>query len=480
MAEADSLEAFDIERYATRPEELLELDRDAAFEFAPDDVEKMQLMAVRRRFAMLKDQLPVLANLAREQGISEIESLNDAAQLLFKHSAYKSYPISLVEKGRFDRLTQWLGKLTTVDLSAVQADDLDSIDDWLDALLRDAGVRIIHSTGTSGKLSFLPIGPDDMQVQTKSAMVVMQQLGQPRPEGLENIPMVVVGHRIMYNGYGAKLEAFARDVYKGDETMLFVLDSGRLSADVLSLGGRLAAAENRGALGRSELSPSLAARLDDFVAAQRAGPERRAKFFDRVFETLRGKRVMLSGNWAMLYEMMEAGRQRGLPDGMFAADSLIQCAGGTKGKSFPEGYREDIKAFLGVPTINEGYGMSEITSLMGMCEAGHYHVPPWLIAFILDPLTGEPSPRQGTHTGRFGVIDLALRQRWGGVLSGDEVTMTFGGCDCGRASPHIADTVRRFGADEGGDDKITCAGAPEAHENAMAFLADLVADRENG
>jgi len=480
MAEAEVLEALDIDRYAERPEELLNLDRNAALEFAPGDVEAMQLLAVRRRFAMLKDQLPVLANLAREQNISELENLDDAAKLLFKHSVYKSYPISLVEKGRFDRLTQWLGKLTTVDLSTVQVNDLDSIDDWLDALLRDAKLRIIHSTGTSGKLSFLPIGPDDMHVQTRSAMVVMQQLGQPKPEGLENIPMIVVGHRVMYNGYGAKLEAFARDVYQGDESMLYVQDPGRLNADVLSLGGRLAAAENRGALGRAELSPSLAARLDDFVAAQRAAPERRAKFFDRIFDTLRGKRVMLSGNWAMLYEMMEAGRQRGLPDGIFAPDSLIQCAGGTKGKSFPEGYRDDIKAFLGVPTINEGYGMSEITSLMGMCEAGHYHVPPWLLAFVLDPVTGAPSPRQGTHTGRFGVIDLGVRQRWGGVLSGDEVTMTFGQCACGRASPHIADTVRRFSEKEGGDDKITCAGAPEAHENAMAFLADLAADRENG
>jgi len=473
MVEADLLETQDIERYAARPEELLDLDRTAAIEFAADDVEKMQLLAVRARFAMLRDKLPALANLAKEHGISEIESLTDAAKLLFKHSVYKSYPISLVEKGQFDRLTQWLGKLTTVDLSAVKTSDLNSIDDWLDALLRDANVRIIHSTGTSGKLSFLPIGPEDIRVQTKSAMVVMQELGQPKPEGLEDIPMIVVGHRVMYNGYGAKLEAFVKDVYHGDESMLYVMDPGRLSADVLSLGGRLAAAEGRGALGRSELAPSLAARLDDFIAEQRAAPERRAKFFDRVFDTLKGRRVMLSGNWAMLYEIMEAGRQRGLSDGVFAPDSLIQCAGGTKGRVFPEGYREDIKDFLGVPTINEAYGMSEITSLMGMCEARHYHVPPWLLVFVLDPETGQPSPREGTHTGRFGVIDLGVKQRWPGVLSGDEVTMSFDTCACGRPGPHIADTVRRFSEREGGDDKITCAGAPEAHDNALAFLADL-------
>ena len=117
--------------------------------------------------------------------------------------------------------------------------------------------------------------------------------------------------------------------------------------------------------------------------------------------------------------------------------------------------------------------MSEMCSLMPKCEAGKYHAFPWMLLFLLDPETGEPAPRTGTHTGRFGVIDLAYQQRWGGVLSGDEVTMTFDRCACGRDGPFIDDDVRRYSEKEGGDDKITCAGAPEAHDNALAFLAEL-------
>lgn len=451
----------------------MDLGRTAALDLSPDDVEQIQLGAVRRRFGVLCEQLPVLANLAREQGVDEIESLDEAARLLFKHSVYKSYPVSLIEKSRFDRLVGWLAKLTTVDLSSVGTEGVDSIDDWLDALLRDAGVRIVHSTGTSGKLSFLPIGPLDARLQCKAAMVGMQAVGDPVPSHLEDVPMIVVGQRIMFNGYGAKMEAMLTELYKGDESKLVVMDQGRLSADVLSLGGRLAAAENRGALGRSELSPAIRKRLDAIVAAQKEMPARRAQFFDHIFTHLRGARVSLSGNWAMLHEMVSAGRERGIPDGLFASDSLIQCAGGTKGKELPAGFQEDIRRFFGVPRINEGYGMSEIPSLLGKCEAGNYHAPPWLLVFVLDPVTGEPFPREGTHTGRFGVIDLTLQERWGGVLSGDEVTMTFGACACGRSGPHVADSVRRFSEKEGGDDKITCAGAPEAHDNALAFLADF-------
>jgi hypothetical protein len=244
-----------------------------------------------------------------------------------------------------------------------------------------------------------------------------------------------------------------------------------MSADVLSLAGRLAAADNRGELGRSQISPAILKRLDQYVEAQKTGPERRARFFDTIFDKLHGQRVMMAGNWGMYYEMLEAGRQRGLKK-VFSPESHFVCSGGAKGKILPDGYREDITAFLGIPEMPESYGMSEMVSLMPKCAAANYHALPWMLVFVLDPQTGQPAPRSGTHTGRFGVIDLSYQTRWGGVLTGDEVTMTFGKCACGIEGPHIG-AVRRYSEKEGGDDKITCAGAPEAHDNALAFLAEL-------
>jgi hypothetical protein len=34
-------------------------------------------------------------------------------------------------------------------------------------------------------------------------------------------------------------------------------------------------------------------------------------------------------------------------------------------------------------------------------------------------------------------------------------------------------TIRRYSEKEGGDDRVLCSGAPEAHDNALAFLAGL-------
>jgi len=58
-------------------------------------------------------------------------------------------------------------------------------------------------------------------------------------------------------------------------------------------------------------------------------------------------------------------------------------------------------------------------------------------------------------------------------LSGDRVTMCFDKCACGRDGPFLNTDVRRYSEKEGGDDKVTCAGAPEAHDNALKFLAEL-------
>lgn len=49
-----------------------------------------------------------------------------------------------------------------------------------------------------------------------------------------------------------------------------------------------------------------------------------------------------------------------------------------------------------------------------------------------------------------------------------------GGCGCGRHSAYVGPKIQRFSEKNGtGDDKISCAGAPDAHEKAMSYLAQL-------
>src|SRR5581483_11480011 len=62
----------------------------------------------------------------------------------------------LVANCRFDLLNAWLNELTVHDLSGVDVSHAQTIDEWLDAVEAATPVRVMVSSGTSGKCSLLP------------------------------------------------------------------------------------------------------------------------------------------------------------------------------------------------------------------------------------------------------------------------------------------------------------------------------------
>jgi hypothetical protein len=108
------------------------------------------------RFDELRDRIPTLQALAGEQKIERIERPDDVVPLLFQHSVYKSYPVSLLVKNKFSALTKWLDRLTTHDLAGVDVSGCESVDEWLDVLDAETPVKVAYSSGTAGSMSFLP------------------------------------------------------------------------------------------------------------------------------------------------------------------------------------------------------------------------------------------------------------------------------------------------------------------------------------
>src|SRR5262245_44316729 len=126
-----------------------------------DEVDALQLAGLKRRFAQLRDAIPVLKKLADAEGVDGVERVEDVVPLLFEHTIYKSYPPSLLEKRRFTQINQWLGKLVTPDMAdaiaAADVTDCAGLDDWFARMDRDVpALRISHTSGTSGTVSFLP------------------------------------------------------------------------------------------------------------------------------------------------------------------------------------------------------------------------------------------------------------------------------------------------------------------------------------
>ena len=459
---------------ASDPQSFVDAEYDSGYALSAEERERAQLAGLRLRFDALKQGIPALARLAEEQGIETINALDDVVPLLFPHTVYKSYPLSFLEQGRFDRLTKWLASLTTTDLSGVDVSGVETIDEWIAALSAGSALMPIHTFGTSGKLSIIPRTAEHLRLAaTINARAIRDFHGAGSGPDLvgDHMPLISPSYRHGASAIARGMNLMA-DLYGGGEA-LFLYPDAYFSADVASLAGRLRAAEARGEEGQLALPEGLIKRRDEFAAREASRGADMDRFFAEAKERFGGRDVFLFAVWPILFEWAEEGLKRGIK-GVFGPNSVLTSGGGSKGRVLPPDYREQIFEFLGFDRHMEFFGMSELIANAPRCPEGNYHFPPVVIPFVLDPETGEPLPRTGLQTGRLAVMDLLADSYWGGFVTGDRVTM--GGfdspCACGRHGPYIQPDIARFSDIKDGDDKINCAGAPEAHDRAIEFLLE--------
>ncbi|MHA2173178.1 MAG: hypothetical protein ACXAB7_25265, partial [Candidatus Kariarchaeaceae archaeon] len=158
------------------PSSLVNLSNEELFNLDPDLVKQIQLSGAQQRFKYFYSRIKSLRKLVDAQNISDINTLNDLAPILFQHTVYKSYPLAFIEKRRFNLLTQWLDKLTIHDLSSISTEKCKSIDSWLESIENQSAIEIVHSTGTTGKLSFLPRSNSEMENFKKAFFLFVEAL----------------------------------------------------------------------------------------------------------------------------------------------------------------------------------------------------------------------------------------------------------------------------------------------------------------
>ena len=440
----------------------------------PDkDQQTYQLAGLQYRFEQLRDRIPYLKKLADRDDIQSIETLNDVVPLLFEHTVYKSYPASLLANNRFGMINNWFGKLTTHDLSKVDVSACDSIDSWFDVMDAETDMVMLHSSGTTGTVSLFPKAKAEMAAIGKQFPLRFQRFGTEPTERNPKAHVIIPTFRSGGSAHFRANDLIARYVGHDDESHIHAAFPQRMSADVLYLAGRIRAAKARGELDKLEIAPNVMARLEKFEAENAQRGEQMRAFLADVSSTLAGKRVWLSAAPPYLLPLAEKGLAEGRT-GLFAPDSAVSTGGGAKGVVLPPDWKEMLMKFAGVDRVSVNYSMSETSGFNMACERGNYHIAPWLIPFMLDPETSKPLPRTGTVTGRMAFYDLLPDTHWGGFISGDEVTITWDKpCGCGRTGHHLAPTIDRYSAQQGGDDKISCAASAEAHEEAMDFLAQV-------
>jgi hypothetical protein len=355
-------------------------------------------------------------------------------------------------------MTKWLERLTSHDLSDVDARGLKSIDQWLE-LLDERGMFVFHSTGTSGKLSFYPRSQVERPVWIEANWKFLELLSPDIRS--TKLPVFWPAYRSGRQA-GTRLIAEFGPLLAGDAANFHALSDEPMSADFMALAMRLRRAQQTGDLKAMDMIRGVVKTRGELLTMRRKRPQMIRDFFSHMVKGYRGRRVFLMAAATDLLAVAQEGLSEGIEQ-IFAPDSVLLTGGGFKGQEEVADWQNVLKRFYGVGRVHLTYGMTELSAYNLGCDEGHYHVLPWSILFLVDPATGQPLPRRGTRTGRVGFFDLLAQTYWGGTLSGDIATVHFGEqCGCGWQGVFIEDSVHRL-ADESGEDRVSCAAVQDAY-----------------
>ena len=437
-------------------QDLLDLiDAPEPFGQPPGEIAPLQLAAARELFAERREQIAVLRRRADDCGVTEVRTLADLVPLLFSHTVYKSYPQTFVQAGRWDRMLAWLQTLSVRKTADVEVEGVTDADDWI-ARLEAAGHHVLATSGTSGKCSFLNHAPEDLERKLRHWR---RALGWPWLTPGQDRPFFSLGPSA---GPNSAIES----ALIGAQVWAPPGDAHFLTDEPLRISDIAAGQALRKRMAEGTATPGEVQAFEE-GAAQRGGRmiEAVRAFADQILER-RHQPMTLTGLWSQHLTVIARARELGIPDGEFHPESCVSAGGGVKGVSLPPDYREQVDRFYAGVVRASGYGMTEMAQLMVRCEAGRYHRAPGLVMLILDQagerLLTEADAVDGRAEGRFAFLDLAIEGRWGGLISGDRVTVDFGDCPCGRHGPTLLDTIARW-SEGGADDHIGCAGTIDAY-----------------
>jgi hypothetical protein len=414
------------------------------------------------RFQERKDRIKLLAFRAKEANISEIGSPEDMVPLLFPHTAYKSYPESILTEQKWDRLGKWLGTISAYPIAPIETDDVEDIDDWIDRLAA-AGNYVSCSSGTTGKAAMLIASEKDMEWSRVDTVGVFSWGSGVQPERDRRMfgvaPAADVPKNITIRD--AQLAAF------GDPR----LEPFRLPIPPITIGQLTKMVVLRKAIADGTARPE---ELAAFEATSRERQETLDKAYVIAAEALvaaRADKLFVSGLWNALYHVAKLVREMGYSAGDFHPDNCIYVGGGLKRALLPPDYQQFVHETFNIPANRtfQNYSMQELNSGMPRCrKGGRYHVPPWVVPFVLNKDGDALLPRpDGEIEGRAAFFDLALDGRWNGVITGDKISLDLSQCACGNAGPTIRDDIVRY-ADLEGDDKIGCAGTIDAYVRGLS------------
>lgn len=433
------------------------------YDIPHEELREAQAEAVNERFQDRKDKIKLLKHRANETGLNEVRSLEDVVPLLFPHTAYKSYPESFLIDERWDRLGKWLDTVSTYRVPPEDPSSIEDVDDWIEKL-KESGHYVSCSSGTSGKSAMLVASEKDMEwvgIEAPAAYTWGSGVPLAQDRRIFGLGPVATVPRNEATG-----EAYV-SALQDPESERF-----RYPVPPITVGSLTQMVVLRKKIAEGTAKPGELAEFEEISAARQKAVDDAVGIAARALIEARHEKLHVTGMWASLYNIAKVVREMGYSAKDFHPENSIYVGGGLKRAKLPDDYREFVyETFNIAPERNyQNYSMQELHSGMPRCQkGGRYHVPPWVVPLILNK-EGDALLDHGYNgevEGRAAFFDLSIDGRWGGVISGDRISIDFSPCACGNRSPSIRDNIVRY-ADIEGDDKIGCAGTVDAYVRGMS------------
>jgi hypothetical protein len=420
----------------------------------------IQLEAANERLQSRMADIPLLANRAERGGVVKVQEPSDLVTLLFAHTTYKSYSEGWLTEGRWDRMGKWLQTVSTYPVEGVDPGGVQSLEDWLKRL-EASNHFVACSSGTTGRPAMLSSSEADLAFTGRTSVASFSWATGIKPEGDRKLfglgPRTGVTRNLrirqaMIDAFASREEPFP---FPGEpitvSSVMEMIALRRRIADGTARPAEIAEFEGLSTKRQTEMDAAISETVDALIDS-------------------RDLRLLVTGMFGTLHPIAEMVREKGYGGTDFRPGNALLTGGGLKGTVLPPDYREYVLDTFNVTAehVYHLYSMQELNTPFPMCGAGRYHVAPWVIVLPLDE-SGEQllDASGGEIAARAAFFDISLDGRWGGVISGDRITVDFGSCRCGHEGPTIGREITRY-ADLPGGDKISCAGTIDAYVRGVA------------
>jgi acyl-protein synthetase LuxE len=387
-----------------------------------DDVAAVRHEALRLNHLRYGALIPSYQRLASALQLLRPLELNTIINNLMFPDLFKSYDRSWLDSRDFKAMTAWIGDVCT-RLPGISLDGVHEPSEWR-LRLRADGLFLSYSSGTSGRISFVPRDGLTWKALCTNGSTYANSTWFNDPQGnAATFDCLVVGPR----GSGMGILDAGAGLARMAERSHFLFDA-ELRDDVvhnLGEGGSRPSFLESSGLGDGHYHRAFG------FARQSGNDNRPLLVFGAPFQIKRFCEQLSH----------EHGRLQ------LAPSSTLVTGGGWKSFTGEQISQQALRSLaeetLGIDRAHciDAYSATELNCAFSSCAEGNYHIPPLIEPVVLDEAFMGAAGEQGFGT--LGFLDPFAMSYPGFVITGDQGRLSHARCRCGLTGWLIQGEIQR-------------------------------------